>query len=79
MSGCGTESAESGAGAGDCQDCHGFPAPFAGNSLAVLSVSDGALLNDDAALVQQFARPVFEGLHIAVAGRGETYQGRIDP
>ena len=37
------------------------------------------LLNDDAALVQQFARPVFEGLHIAVAGRGETYQGRIDP
>jgi hypothetical protein len=30
-------------------------------------------------LVQQLTGAVFEGLHIAVAGRGETYQGRIDP
>jgi len=27
----------------------------------------------------QFTGTVFEGLHIAVARRGETYQGRIDP
>jgi hypothetical protein len=27
----------------------------------------------------QFTGTVFEGLHIAVACRGETYQGRIDP
>ena len=32
-----------------------------------------------AALVQQLTWAVFEGLHIAVACRGETYQGRIDP
>src|ERR1035441_5553067 len=38
-----------------------------------------ALLNDDAALVQQFTGAVFEGLHIAVACRGETCQCRIDP
>src|ERR1017187_9089663 len=30
-------------------------------------------------LVQQLTGAVFEGLHIAVAGPGETYQGRIDP
>src|ERR1035438_1555616 len=27
----------------------------------------------------QFTGTVFEGLHVAVAGRGETDQGRIDP
>jgi len=27
----------------------------------------------------QFTGTVFEGLHIAVARRGETHQGRIDP
>jgi hypothetical protein len=27
----------------------------------------------------QFTGTVFEGLHVAVACRGETYQGRIDP